>query len=248
MTAPTSDVPGPIFMCYRRDDTEFPAARLYDRLTSHFSTSVVFKDSNSIEPGHDFVEAINTVVGACDVLLALIGHRWLSITGPDGRRRLDDPGDFVRLEIEAALERNIRVIPILVAGARMPGANELPPSLAKLAYRQAFKLSAGGFEAETQRLLSVLDQALTEAQRQAAQEPHRVVGDLSLTKDQVLQILENLNRNKAEEENLDRNRAEALARMADSKMAMERSLVASFLRILTPPSSTPSMPSSEPSA
>jgi hypothetical protein len=120
----------------------------------------VFKDVDSLEPGDDWVEVITRVVGSCDVLLALIGDRWLTITDEDGRRRLDDPDDFVRLEIEAALARDVRVIPILVEGARMPRATELPPSLAKLARRQALVLSPANFD--TSRLLRVLDKTLAE--------------------------------------------------------------------------------------
>ena len=92
------------------------------------------------------------------MLLALIGEEWLTITDADGRRRLDDPHDFVRLEIEAALARNVRVIPILVDGARMPTAEELPNSLARLARRQALELSPARFDFDTGRLLKVLDE------------------------------------------------------------------------------------------
>jgi hypothetical protein len=132
MTVPTSNVRGRIFMSYRREETAYPAGWLFDRLARQFGRQQVFKDVDSIEPGDDFVEVITTAVESCDVLLALIGGRWLTIAGQDGRRRLDDPGDFVRLEIEAALARQVRVIPVLVDGARMPRAEELPPSLAKL--------------------------------------------------------------------------------------------------------------------
>jgi hypothetical protein len=90
----------------------------------------IFKDIDSIQLGDDFVEVITTAVGSCDVLLALIGDRWLTITDERGRARLDDPDDFVRLEIEAALTRNVRVIPILVEGARMPRADHLRPASA----------------------------------------------------------------------------------------------------------------------
>ena len=91
-----------------------------DRLADHYGGGQVFKDVDSIEVGDDFVEVINGAVGSCDVLLALIGEDWLSITDAHGRRRLDDPHDFVRLEIEAALARNVRVIPILVDGPGCP--------------------------------------------------------------------------------------------------------------------------------
>ena len=173
MTASTGNVPGRIFMSYRREDTAFPAGWLYDRLAGHFGRDQVFKDIDSIELGDDFIEVITTAVGSCDVLLALIGGRWLTITGQDGRRRLDNPDDFVRLEIEAALARNVRVIPILVDEARMPTADELPASLAKLARRQALELSPARFEADTQRLLRVLDRTISEAQEQAHQDAER---------------------------------------------------------------------------
>ena len=157
-------------MSYRREDTAYPAGWLYDRLARHFGRSQVFKDIDSIVLGDDFVEVITAAVGSCDVLLALIGDRWLTVTGQDGRRRLDNPADFVRLEIEAALTRNVRVIPILVAGAQMPREDQLPASLAKLARRQALELSPSRFESDTRRLLRVLRKTITEAQEQARQE------------------------------------------------------------------------------
>jgi hypothetical protein len=164
---------GRIFMSYRREETAYPAAWLFDRLASHFGRDQIFKDVDSIELGDDFVEVITTAVGSCEVLLALIGSRWLTITDQDGHRRLDNPGDFVRLEIEAALTRNVRVIPILVDEARMPRAEELPASLAKLARRQALELNPGRFEADTRRLLRVLDRTISVALEEARQEADR---------------------------------------------------------------------------
>src|SRR5215208_5049092 len=162
MGGSTPVVPGRVFMSYRRDDTDFPAGWLYERLISHLGRGQVFKDVDSIELGDDFVEIITSAVGSCDVLLALIGDQWLTIEDEDGRRRLDDPDDFVRLEIEAALTRNVRVIPILVEGARLPRADELPPSLARLVRRQALELSPARFDFDTSRLLKVLDKTLAE--------------------------------------------------------------------------------------
>src|SRR5215213_4899040 len=115
---------GRIFLSYRRDESAYPAGWLYDRLANRYGGGQVFKDVDSIRLGDDFVEVITRAVGSCDVLLALIGDEWLTITDEHGRRRLDDPGDFVRLEIEAALARNVRVIPVLVDGARMPRPDE----------------------------------------------------------------------------------------------------------------------------
>jgi TIR domain len=153
---------GRIFISYRREETAYPAGWLYDRLADRFGGRQVFKDVDSIQLGDDFVEVITRAVGSCDVLLALIGDQWLTITDTHGRRRLDDPDDFVRLEIEAALTRKVRVIPILVDGARMPRADELPDSLVKLVRRQALELSPARFEFDTSRLLKVLDLTLAE--------------------------------------------------------------------------------------
>ena len=153
---------GRIFISYRREETAYPAGWLYDRLADRYGGGQVFKDVDSIQLGDDFVEVVTRAVGSCDVLLALIGDQWLAITDEHGRRRLDDPDDFVRLEIEAALTRNVRVIPILVDGARMPHAEELPASLVKLVRRQALELSPARFEFDTSRLLDVLDWTLAD--------------------------------------------------------------------------------------
>jgi carbon monoxide dehydrogenase subunit G len=147
-----------IFISYRREDAAYAAGWLYDRLASHFGHGSVFKDVDTIQLGDDFVEMITEAVGACQVLLAVIGSRWLTVTDKKGRRRLDDPADFVRLEIEAALERGVRVIPVLVEGASMPSPTELPTSLEKLARRQALVLSPDRFD--TSSLLRVLNATL----------------------------------------------------------------------------------------
>ena len=168
MAASAAAAPGRIFISYRREETAYPAGWLFDRLAEHFAAGQVFKDVDSIELGDDFVEVITTAVGSCDVLLALIGDEWLTITDEYGRRRLDNPDDFVRLEIEAALARKVRVIPILVDGARMPKADELPPSLTMLVRRQALELSPNRFDADTTRLLKVLERTLAQVQAQPA--------------------------------------------------------------------------------
>ena len=152
---------GRIFISYRRDETAYPAGWLYDRLAQHFGAAQIFKDVDSIQLGDDFVQVIDRAVGSCDVLLALIGAQWLTLTDVHGRR-LDDPNDFVRLEIEAALMRNVRIVPILVAGAKMPRADELPVGLAGLVRRQALELSPSRFEYDLSRLLKVLDLTLAD--------------------------------------------------------------------------------------
>jgi TIR domain len=145
-----------IFISYRRADASWPALWLADRLGHQFGTAVVFQDVDSIRPGDDFAAEIEAAVGACSVLLAVIGPQWLAAEGD--ARRLDDPQDWVRLEIEAAMKREIRIIPVLVDGARMPSAGQLPPSLRDLARRQAVTLSPESLD--TRRLVSVLETAL----------------------------------------------------------------------------------------
>jgi serine/threonine protein phosphatase PrpC len=157
-------------MSYRREETAYAAAWLFTSLANHFGREQVFTDIDSIEPGEDFVDVITTAVESCDVLLALIGRQWLTITDEHRGRRLDNTDDFVRLEIEAALARDVRLIPILVDGARMPRAEELPASLARLARRQAFELSPRRFDTDTQRLLSVLDRTINKERSVAHQE------------------------------------------------------------------------------
>ena len=161
---------GRVFISYRREETAYAAGWLFDRLVDRFGRGQIFKDIDSIQLGDDFVEVITTAVASCDVLLALIGEQWLTITDEHGTARLDNPDDFLRLEIEAALTRDVRVIPILVAGARMPRPDQLPPSLAKLVRRHALELSPSHFEFDTSRLLSVINSSLAGAATRARHE------------------------------------------------------------------------------
>ena len=152
-----------IFISYRRQETAYPAGWLFDRLEARYGEEQIFKDVDSIAPGEDFVERITTAVASCDVLLALIGDQWLTVAD-EGGRRLDDPKDFVRVEIEAALARNVRVVPVLVDGAAMPEAEQLPPSLAPLSRRQALELSPQRFDFDTNRLLDALDKMVADGE------------------------------------------------------------------------------------
>jgi hypothetical protein len=145
-----------IFLNYRREDSRADAGRLYDHLSRHFGLNNVFMDVDNIPPGHDFVEVIQNAVGGCDVLLAVIGQQWLISTDPQGQRRLDNPEDFVRLEIVTALERRIPVIPVLVGGASMPRSIELPNVLRPLARRQALGLG-DHFRPDVDRLIATLE-------------------------------------------------------------------------------------------
>lgn len=156
-----------VFINYRRADSEGYAGWLRKDLAGRFGTAHVFMDVVGIEPGLDFVDEINRQVAACDVFLSLIGPDWLS-------PRLQKANDFVRLEIEAALDRGIRLIPLLVGGATMPEAEELPPSLAALARRNAFVLTSAGWDDQVRRLCDVIDRARAPvAPTAATAEPER---------------------------------------------------------------------------
>jgi TIR domain/Sel1 repeat len=158
-----------IFISYRREDSGGWAGRLYDRLSQHFGRDNVFMDINTIEPGLDFVDVIEQAVSSCDALVALIGRQWLTITDDFGRRRLDNSEDFVRLEITAALARNIRAIPVLVQDAPMPRSADLPDDLKRLSRRNALEISDTRFHSDVDRLITVLDSVLSGATPQARQ-------------------------------------------------------------------------------
>ncbi len=126
-----------IFVSYRREDSRAITGRISDRLTQHFGTHAVFRDVDSIPIGVDFRDRIRETIEKSDVLICIIGPGWLNARDEDDSRRLDKEEDFVRLEIEAALAQEIAVVPVLVDAAEMPAADELPESLAPLAYRNA---------------------------------------------------------------------------------------------------------------
>lgn len=146
-----------IFISYRRGDGAAAARRLHDFLGARFGEASVFIDVETIEAGADFAEVIDTKVRLCDGLVAVIGEAWLAAADAEGRRRLDDPTDWVRLEIATALDRGVKVIPVLVDGARMPAERELPAPLAPLARHQAVDLRSERFEQDAGRLAAALD-------------------------------------------------------------------------------------------
>jgi hypothetical protein len=160
-----------IFISYRRGDTSAYAGRIYDRLTDRYGDPQVFIDVDTIEPGADFVDYIEEAVGSCDVLIAVIGQDWSTATNPDGSRRLEDPEDFVRLEVSAGLERNVRVIPVLVEDAEMPPSTELPGTLAKLARRNALEISDSRWKHDIGRLVETIDKVL------GGREPGAAIGE-----------------------------------------------------------------------
>jgi hypothetical protein len=150
---------GQIFISYRRDDSSWAAGRLFDILSRHFASNQIFMDVD-LDAGIDFVEAIKESVASCGVLIAVIGGRWLISSDEDGKRRLDNPEDFVRIEIATALKRGIRVIPVLVEGVLMPRPADLPDDLKSLVRRQALRVTHERFRADSQRLASAVKRAL----------------------------------------------------------------------------------------
>jgi len=151
-----------IVISYRRDDASAHAGRIYDRLRTEYGPDQVFMDIDAIEPGVDFVEAIEEAIGSADVLIAVIGRRWTTVAAQAGTPRIMDPRDFVRLELAVALERNIRVIPVLVDGATMPTVDELPEDLSGLVRRNAIDISHARFHADAQRLAHSVRKILDE--------------------------------------------------------------------------------------
>lgn len=138
-----------IFLNYRRGDDPGSTGRLYDRLEAEFGRPQLFMDvEGHIRGGDDFVEVLRAQVARCDVFLAIIGPRWLTATDERGGRRIDNPDDWVRIEIEGALQNRKRVIPVLVGGAGMPRADDLPSTLRPLARRQAIRISVDRFNAD----------------------------------------------------------------------------------------------------
>ncbi|MEM9738279.1 MAG: toll/interleukin-1 receptor domain-containing protein [Pseudomonadota bacterium] len=143
-----------IFISYRREDSAASAGRLFDHLSARLGREEVFMDVDGIELGVDFYQVISEKVAACDALLAVIGKDWLS-------ERLTDESDFVRIEIAAALERNVRVIPVLLDGATMPSSDQLPDALKLLARRNATHLTHMRFVEDAGRLADALQRILT---------------------------------------------------------------------------------------
>jgi TIR domain len=152
-----------VFLCYRRDDSAAFAGRVQDRLALEFGRDLLFMDVDAIPLGVNFASALRDAVARCEVLLAVIGPNWLDARDDTGTRRLDDPNDFVRIEIGAALQRNIPVIPILLDGARVPRRNQLPKELEELAMRNGLDVRHASFHNDIDRLIRGLKVQLADA-------------------------------------------------------------------------------------
>jgi len=155
----TRDTKG-IFISYRRAKNAAHAGWLGETLSEHFGSHKVFRDIDSIEPGLDFVEAIERALGSSGVLIAIIGESWLTMKDATGRPQLQNPDDYVRLEIATALKHNVRIIPVLVQEATMPRADELPEDLAALSYRNALELRDTRWRDDVQSLIATLEKVV----------------------------------------------------------------------------------------
>lgn len=162
---------GNVFINYRRGDEPAAAGRLFDHLERSFPPERLFLDVDSIPPGRDFVKELEIKVEACDVLLAVIGRNWLDARDAHGVLRLQDPRDFVHIEIASALRMDKRVIPVLVNDAQMPRTEDLPEPLRPLAHRNAVRLTHERFKSDAQGLVKAIEAAVeeTKAEREAAE-------------------------------------------------------------------------------
>ena len=171
---------GRIFLSYRRADASHATGRIYDRLCDKFNEKDIFFDIDAIPLGTDFVEKIEESVSACDLMLVVIGPDWLDAKDAEGKRRLDDPQDYVRLEILAALKRDIPIIPVFVEQAQSPREVELPDDLRALARRNGARISHVGFTADTEKLVRGIEAQLNAINRA------RLARELDKRRDELL--------------------------------------------------------------
>jgi hypothetical protein len=151
-----------IFISYRRADSGDIAGRVNEHLIGAFGADAVFKDSEDIPPGADFRGVLRREVAKSDVMLVLIGQKWLTITDAAGKRRLDDLNDWVRFEVESGLQMGTRVIPVLLNGTSIPNAGDLPDTLRELAYKNAISVrNDPDFSGDMRRLITSLEAGKT---------------------------------------------------------------------------------------
>ena len=147
---------GGIFISYRRDDTRHVAGRLAGDLMDRFGAESIFRDIDSIDAGEEFPQRLDKALNHCVLMLVLIGRHWLDASDGQQRRRLDDPNDWVRLEIATALQRGIRVVPVMVEDTPLPPEDQLPEDLRPLVRRQARMLSDARWRGDLQAMVDFL--------------------------------------------------------------------------------------------
>ena len=166
-----------IFLSYRRTDVGGHAGRLTDALTRRLGAKSVFQDVTAIAPGQEFTVAIDRALDACDAVLAVIGPGWLTASTPQGNRRLTEPGDYVRTELARALERKVRVVPVLVGGSSLPAATDLPDDLQGLLRRQGVVLHDETWHRDVDGLVRLLRGEPAEPDRRGRR---RLVGGVAV--------------------------------------------------------------------
>ena len=177
-----------IFISYRRQDSADVTGRINDRLRQHYGHDAIFTDVDNIPFGVDFRTYLDQEVSQCKILLAVIGKNWISIENDSGQRRLNDPADFVRIEIESALKRNIPVVPLLVHGTVMPPANELPESLRELTFRNGIPIRPDpDFHKDMDRLIKGLDQHLQAKQEDVKQKKSNLKSNIEFGENRIQQ-------------------------------------------------------------
>lgn len=152
-----------VFINYRTGDGEWPAAFLDDKFKRRFGADRVFRDATSLEAGHDFRQELRRRLERCTVLVVIIGPCWLTARDDSGRRRLDNPADYVRMEIEESLNRKIRVIPITLNDVRLPLSDELPVEIADLAHRQSRIFRSRHYDSDFDQITSIIDEEIPRA-------------------------------------------------------------------------------------
>jgi TIR domain len=157
-----------LFISYRRSDSQHAAGRLADALSREFGDERIFRDIEDIEAGADFIETLDKALAGCAVMLVVIGPQWLDLRDPQGRRRLEQPQDWVRQEIARALQRGIRVVPVLLERVDMPGDDSLPDDLKALSRRQALRLADDQWARDVAALIAALRPLLGNAPAKAA--------------------------------------------------------------------------------
>jgi hypothetical protein len=146
-----------IFISYRRSDSAGHTGRLYDYLVNYFGEDRIFMDVVAIKPGVDFAQDIENTLHEADMVIVIIGNSWLDIRAENDERRLDDPNDLVRLEVETGLKLEIPIVPVLIQSSQMPGEKDLPPSINELAKRNALRLSDDHWTSDVNYLTDVLE-------------------------------------------------------------------------------------------
>jgi TIR domain len=164
-----------VFISYRRETAAGEARALFNDLIARWGKESVFMDVDSIALGRDFRSALQNILRSCDLMLVIIDKDWAGIEDEGGRNRLADPGDYVRIEVETALKRDIAVAPVLVKGAHMPAAEKLPAEIRELVYRQGFEIAHSRWESDVQEMIRRLGLDLPEEGR-PIEPPKEVAG------------------------------------------------------------------------